>query len=265
LHEEMAMRTRFAGRVALVTGGASGIGWAVARQLGQEGAAVFVADVDDAAAGRAAETLGAGGIACGAFAVDIRDRARVEAMCDACIRTFGKIDILIHSAGIGIERPFLDTSVEEWQRVIDVDLTGTFHVCQAAARTMVANRYGRIVLLASAAALRGGTGRAAYGAAKGGVVTLAKVMAVELALFGVTTNALAPGAIETELVARMHSPETREAYTARIPAGRYGTPDETAAAAVFLASEEAGYVNGHTLAVDGGFAAAGVMGRRKSA
>ena len=183
-------------------------------------------------------------------------------MVEAVVAEFGKLDILVHSAGVGIERGFLETTPEEWQRLIDIDLSGTFYCAQAAARAMAENRYGRIVTLSSSAGLRGGTGRAAYGAAKGGVVALTKVMAVELAPLGITANALAPGAIETELVARMHSDETRRVYRAGIPLDRYGTPDETAFAAVFLASEQAGYVTGHVLGVDGGFLAAGVMHRR---
>ena len=172
---------------------------------------------------------------------------------------FGRIDILVHSAGIGIERPFLTTSSEDWQRVIDVDLTGTFHCCQAVARVMVGQRHGRIVTLASTAGVKGGTGRAAYGAAKGGVIALTKVMAVELAPYGITVNAVAPGAIETELVRSMHDVDTRRAYLDRIPMDRYGTPDEAAATAIFLCSDLASYVTGHILAVDGGFLAAGVV------
>ena len=126
---------------------------------------------------------------------------------------------------------------------------------------MVERGYGRIVNLASTAGIRGGSGRAAYGAAKGGVIALTKVMAVELAPHGITVNALAPGAIETELVARMHSAQTRRVYRAGIPLDRYGTPEETAHAAVFLASDEARYITGHILAVDGGFLSAGVMHR----
>ena len=124
---------------------------------------------------------------------------------------------------------------------------------------MAARRYGRIVTLASTAGIRGGTGRTAYGAAKGGVITLTKVMAVELAPLGITANTLAPGAIETELVRKMHSAETRVVYRRGIPLDRYGVPEEVAAAALFLASDEARYVTGAVLAVDGGFLAAGVM------
>ena len=251
----------FTGRVALVTGGASGIGFAVARQLAELGAKIAIADINiEGAEAAAASLTGAEAVA---VQVDVRDPAQAAAMVDAVVAEFGRLDILVHSAGVGIERGFLETTPEEWQRLIDIDLSGTFYCAQAAARAMAERRYGRIVTLSSSAGLRGGTGRAAYGAAKGGVVALTKVMAVELAPLGITANALAPGAIETELVARMHSDETRRVYRAGIPLDRYGTPDETAFAAVFLASEQAGYVTGHVLGVDGGFLAAGVMHRRE--
>jgi NAD(P)-dependent dehydrogenase (short-subunit alcohol dehydrogenase family) len=175
------------------------------------------------------------------------------------VSELGGLDILVHSAGIGVERAFLDTTPEEWRRIIDVDLSGTFYCCQAAAREMARRGYGRIVTLASVAGLSGGVDRAAYGAAKGGVITLTKVMAVELARQGVTVNALAPGPIDTEMVQKMHSAATRRDYRAAVPMDRYGTPEEVAASAAFLCSEAAGYVTGHVLSVDGGFMAAGIM------
>ncbi len=248
----------FVGRTAIVTGGASGIGREVARQLLERGAAVAIADRNAEGAQATAEELSAHGEAF-AVAVEVTDPESVEAMVAETVSRRGGVHILVHSAGIGVESPFLETSLEDWRRIIDVDLTGTFLCCQAAAREMVRGGYGRIVSLSSAAGVRGGTGRAAYGAAKGGVIALTKVMAVELATAGVTVNALAPGAIETELVSRMHSAETRRVYRRAIPMDRYGTPAETAAAAVFLASEAAGYVTGHIMAVDGGFIAAGLM------
>ena len=252
----------FDGRSALVTGGASGIGFAVARQLAELGAKIAIADVNIDAAKAAAGKLG--GAAVMAIKVDVRDPVETAGMVDRVVNEYGRLDILVHSAGVGIEKSFLETTAEEWQRLIDIDLSGTFYSAQAAARHMVENGYGRIVNLASTAGIRGGSGRAAYGAAKGGVIALTRVMAVELADYGVTVNALAPGAIETELVARMHSDETRRVYRAGIPLDRYGTPDETAFCAVFLASEQAGYITGHILGIDGGFLAAGIMHKKES-
>jgi NAD(P)-dependent dehydrogenase (short-subunit alcohol dehydrogenase family) len=253
--------SEFADRVAIVTGGASGIGRAVAKQFAQQGAAVVVADANSAGAELVAEALRESGARASGISVDVSQADQAEAMAAQTLAEFGKIDILVHSAGIGIERSFLETTPAEWRRIIETDLSGTFFCGQAVARRMVERGYGRIVNLASTAGIRGGSGRAAYGAAKGGVIALTKVMAVELAPHGITVNALAPGAIETELVARMHSDETRRVYRAGIPLDRYGTPEETAHAAVFLASDEARYITGHILAVDGGFLSAGVMHR----
>ena len=251
--------TDFAGRVAIVTGGASGIGRNIAQALAEKGARVMIADIDKSGADAAALSLRDSGATAISIGVDVRSAASVSSAFEDTIAHLGRLDILVHSAGIGVERQFLETGLEEWRHIIDVDLTGTFLCCQAAASEMVKSRYGRIVTLASTAGIRGGVGRAAYGAAKGGVITLTKVIAVELSRFGITANALAPGAIETELVARMHSHETRRNYTRAIPMGRYGTVEDVSSAALFLASEEARYVTGQVFAVDGGFLAAGVM------
>lgn len=249
----------FSGQLAVVTGAASGIGWAISEQLASRGAQVVLADLNyDAAEAKAAQLRKAGHRARSA-AVDVSAAHDVQRWIDEIAAADGVPQILVHSAGVGVERPFLETTIEEWERIIRVDLTGSFLVSQAVARQMSRAGYGRIVLLASTAGLRGGVGRAAYGSAKGGVITLTKVMAVELARHGITVNALAPGAIETELVAAMHSSQTRRTYRSRIPLDRYGTPAETAASAIFLCNREAAYVTGHVLAVDGGFLAAGLM------
>ncbi|MDE0715304.1 MAG: SDR family oxidoreductase [Gammaproteobacteria bacterium] len=169
------------------------------------------------------------------------------------------IEILMHFAGIGIERFALETTRDEWDRIISVNLTGTFLVMQAAGAVMVEAGYGRIVSMASAAGERGGTGRTAYGASKGGVAAMTRVMALEWAAHGITVNTLAPGAIDTALVQKMHETETRRAYLQRIPMNRYGAPEEVAAAAVCLALPESSYITGVTLAVDGGFLSGGVI------
>lgn len=248
----------FTGRTAIVTGAASGIGREIAQQLAASHANLVIADRVESRQQVAEDIRNRGGQAID-INVDVANQQSVEAMIATTEQHFGRVDILIHCAGIGVEKPFLETTIEEWNKIIDVDLTGTFLCCREAAKAMVKHQRGRIITLASTAGLRGGFHRAAYGAAKGGVVTLTKVMAVELAPYGITANTLAPGAIDTELVAKMHSDDTRKIYTNAIPSARYGTPSETAAAALFLASDQASYINGHSLAVDGGFLAAGLM------
>ena len=252
----------FHDRVALITGGASGIGLCVASQLSELGAKVVIADIDYQKANARVKDLDSSNSL--VMKVDVQKPEDVNKMVSKVIEKWGKIDILVHSAGIGLERSFLETTPEEWKRLIDIDLSGTFYCCQAVAREMKKKSYGRIVNLSSTAGLRGGTGRSAYGAAKGGVIALTKVMSVELAELGITVNALAPGAIETELVAKMHSKETRKIYRAAIPMDRYGTPEETAFSAVFLVSEQARYINGQVLGVDGGFLSAGLINRNTS-
>jgi NAD(P)-dependent dehydrogenase (short-subunit alcohol dehydrogenase family) len=178
----------------------------------------------------------------------------------ACVLdAFGRIDILVNNAGVGGNTPFLETSLEEWNRIISINLTGAFLVAQACAREMVKSGGGKIVNIASLSGQRGGNGRAAYGSAKAGLELLTKVMAVELAPHNINVNNIAPGAIETEMAKYAHDQATRAAYNYLIPMTRYGTPEEIADAAVFLCSDESRYVHGHTLNVDGGFRAAGLM------
>lgn len=249
----------FADQSVMITGAASGIGRAITERLAENGARTIVIDLNEAAL---EEMRAAHGDTMLCFSGDISDPKWVDDTVNRAADETGRIDALVHCAGVGLEADFIDTSIEQWRRVINVDLTGTFVVCQAVAKVMIPNRYGRILTLSSTAGIRGGTGRAAYGASKGGVIALTKVMAVELAAYGITANTLAPGAIETELVKKMHSAETRVVYKRSIPQDRYGTPEEVADAALFLISRSASYVNGATMTVDGGFVAGGVMHRR---
>lgn len=250
---------RLQGKIALVTGGARGIGFAIAGALTAEGALPVIADVNEPGARDAVAALRhPEGLALGA---DVAEQASVAAMIEAIMARHGRIDILVNNAGVGGNTPFLDIGLEEWNRTIAINLTGAFLVAQACAREMAKRGGGKIVNIASLSGQRGGHGRAAYGAAKAGLELLTKVMAVELAGFGINVNAIAPGAIETEMAKFAHDPATRAAYTYLIPMTRYGTPEEIADAAVFLCSDESRYVHGHTLNVDGGFRAAGLMFR----
>lgn len=247
---------RLSGRTAVVTGAGRGIGLAVAEAYVREGANVVIVDRDSDVASEAADRLGQKTLAVRA---DISVDDDVASIVEKTIERFGTVEILVNNAGVGATTLFLESSREEFERVVRINLTGTFLVAQAFARIMAAKRYGRIINIASLSGQKGGVGRSAYGASKAGVELLTKVMAVELAESGITVNNIAPGPILTEVSKVMHTVETREAYHRLVPQRRYGEPSEIADAAVFLASDEAAYITGHTLNVDGGFLAAGLM------
>lgn len=257
---------RLQGKIALITGGARGIGFAIASALAREGAVIAIADINVQGANMAAAKLRETGAQAQGFAVNVVDANSVAALLKDVTAQWGRLDILINNAGIGGNTPFLETTLELWNRTIDINLTGAFIVAQACAKQMVAQGHGgKIISIASLSGQRGGNGRAAYGAAKAGLELLTKVMAVELSEYGINVNNIAPGAIETEMAATAHDAATRAAYNYLIPMVRYGTPEEIGDAAVFLCSDEARYVQGHTLNVDGGFRVAGLMfGGRKS-
>jgi len=253
------MEQTLKGKVALITGAGRGIGRSVAMRFAREGAIAVCADIDaEGAKSTAKEIERSEGAAWGEGA-DISSESQVKGLVDKIMQAHGRIDILVNVAGIGLTRLFLGTTLEDWERVIRINLTGCFVCSQAVARTMVSRGEGRIIHVSSLSAQRGGTGRAAYGASKAGVTMLTKVMAVELARHGITVNEIGPGPVNTEMTAVTHDEATRNAYRRLIPMGRYAERDEIANAAVFLASSEAAFVNGHTLNVDGGFAAAGLM------
>jgi NAD(P)-dependent dehydrogenase (short-subunit alcohol dehydrogenase family) len=246
-------------KIALITGAGRGIGRSVAMRFAREGATVVCADIDAAhAMGTADDIRRSNGAAWGED-FDISSDSQVNQLVARTMQTHGRIDVLVNVAGVGLTRAFLATTLEEWERVIRINLTGCFLCSQAVARAMVPRGEGRIIHISSLSAQRGGTGRAAYGASKAGVTMLTRVMAVELARYGITVNEIAPGPVDTEMTSVTHDAATRDAYHQLIPMRRYAEREEIANAAVFLASSEADFINGHTLNVDGGFSAAGLM------
>lgn len=254
------MKTGLEGKVAVVVGGGGGVGGAAALQLAEEGAAVLVADLQtEKAQAVAAEIVGAGGRA-QAWPVNLEKEPEIRSMIAAAVERLGGIDILVNSAAIPQVVPFLKVTLAEWQKVIDINLTGNFLCAQAAARFMVQRgTAGRIVNVSSINAQRAIVGRGAYAAAKGGITMMTKVMAAELGEHGITVNAVAPGPVDTEMVMAMHTAETRQAFAQNLAIKRYAQPREVAAAIVYLCSEAAAYVTGHTLNVDGGFDSSGMI------
>lgn len=249
---------RFGGTVSIVTGSAQGIGREIALAMAREGASLVIADWNATKAREVADEIRAFGGRALSVKVDVTDPAQVDSMVQQCLAAFSQVDVLVNNAGIGHVKPFLSITLEDWNRVLNINLTGQFICAQAVARVMVGKGSGRIVNVASISGQRGGTGRAAYGASKAGVILLTKVMAVELAEKGVAVNAISPGPTETEQVQEYHDDATRAAYHALLPMRRYASPAEIGRAVLFLASPEASFITGHVLNVDGGFDAAGL-------
>ncbi len=240
------------GKIALVTGGISGIGAAIAAVFAAEGAKVIAADIN-----ASSKTIGDESIA--PIWCDVAQQDSCNGLADAIKQRHGRLDILVNSAGIGADLSFLDTPVDVFDRVYSVNLRGTFLIGQAAARLMCDGGAGSIVNLSSVSGMRGNLGRAAYGASKAGVVLLSQVMAVELASKGIRVNVISPGPIETPLAAAVHDQAIRDAWGRFVPMRRYGQPDEIASAALFLSSDAASYITGQVLAVDGGFIGGGLV------
>ncbi|MEM7732876.1 MAG: SDR family NAD(P)-dependent oxidoreductase [Pseudomonadota bacterium] len=245
-------------RRALITGGTGGVGAAVARGLAAGGYHVVITDLmADRCEALAAEIAQTGGGAEG-VALDVTDRAQVDAVFADQDRK-GGIDTLVTSAAIVKPAPILDFNPQDWARILEVNLTGTFHCCQAAGRRMVEAGFGRIVTISSVNGQIANTYRGAYSCTKGGVDMLTRLLAAELGARGVTANAVAPTPVDTPMILQVHGKKDRKRWTDQIPAARYAQPEEVAAAVAFLASKEAGYINGHILNLDGGFMASGIL------
>jgi 2-hydroxycyclohexanecarboxyl-CoA dehydrogenase len=242
---------RFEDQVAIVTGAASGIGRATAMRLAAEGAAVVIADVNEQGAGAVAKSISEGGGRALALHVDVTDAPGVRAMTEQAITAFGKIDILVSNAGWDRAGPFADTDEELWDRVIAINYRGHLATCHAALPYMRERGGGRIITVASDAGRVGSSGEVVYSGAKGAVIAFTKGLAREVARYGINVNCVAPGLVDTPLLAGM--PEKLIAAIVRsIPLRRTGVPEEIAAAICFFASDDAAYITGQTLSVNGG-------------
>lgn len=242
-------------RVAVVTGGASGMGEATCHELGRRGLKVAVLDVNEPAAQRVTDDLRANGVTALGAGADVTDRSAVEQAFAKVRSELGPVSILVTSAGMFDFSPFLEISAETWSRIIDVNLTGTFHCCQVALADMVEANWGRIVMISSSSAQRGSPFAAHYAASKGAVITLTKSLAREYAPHGITVNNIPPSGIETPMQRQGQAAgylPSNEQIASNIPLGYLGTGADIAAAVGFLCSEEARYITGQVLGVNGG-------------
>lgn len=244
-------------KVALITGAARGIGLAAAKRFLAEGWRVALLDVLGDEVRASVKALNRDGDAL-ALEADVSDAASVSEAVRQAHQRFGRIDALVNNAGIAIFKPMLDVTLEEWQRVLSVNLTGPFLMTQAVAPIMREQGGGAIVNITSISGLRASTLRVAYGTSKAALAHLTRQQAAELAQYGIRVNAVAPGPVETAMAKAVHTPEIRVDYHDHIPLDRYGLESELANAIFFLCSEQASYVTGQELAVDGGFDATGI-------
>ena len=244
-----------AGRVAVVTGGAAGIGNAIARRLAKDGLRVAVLDVAEGGAEEAARAITeAGGVAVG-YQADVGDRAQVDAALAKARSDLGPFSVVVANAAIARQQPFLSMTAEQWDQTLAINLTGTFNTVQSALPDLVEAGWGRVVLISSSSAQRGTPNMAHYAASKGGQLALTKALAMEFGKSGITVNSVAPSSIDTPSVQLKREAGTipsAEAMAKFIPVGRTGSGDDIAAAVAYLTSDEAGYVTGQTISVNGG-------------
>ncbi len=243
---------KLANQTAIVTGAGRGIGQAIALRLAAEGAKVAVVSRTEANSARTADQLNAQNPdTARAYSVDVADHPAVQELVATIVKDFGRVDILVNNAGVTRDGLSMRMPLEDWNVVIDTNLRGAFSFIQSVERTMIKQRSGRIINIASVSGLMGNAGQANYAASKAGLIGLTKSIAREVASRGITVNAVAPGFITTDMTDVL-SDDVKGAVTKQIPLARFGTPEDIAAAVAFLASPEAGYITGQTLTVDGG-------------
>jgi len=243
---------RFANQVVIVTGAAKGIGRAIAERFGAEGANVVVCDIDGAGATAVATAMTDSGYTALALTVDIADEAQVDTLFDETLANFGTVDVLVNNAGVvSPMKHILEVDKAWWDRIIGINLTGTFLCCKRAAHMMAEQGRGSIINLSSGGATRAHRAFVAYDATKGGIEAMTRALALDLGPYGVRVNALVPGSIDTSGL----SVEERKHRGVNLPLERIGEPNDLAGAAVFLASDDARYITGHCLPIDGGMLA----------
>ncbi len=246
-------------KIAIVTGGRRGMGKSHALALAAQGAKVVITDINQEECQLVADEIKSKGGEAMAFAMNVASKADVDSVFDEVVKQYGRLDILVNNAGIYQPKPALEITEEDWDKMIDIDLKGEFLCAQRAVKEMAKNKWGRIINIASIASGGVGVGISGgchYTAAKGGVIGMTETMAIEWASLGITVNAIGPGAIDTPMIGAAQIPEeAMKQMMAGIPLGRIGKSEEVSAAVVFLASDEASYVTGATLYVDGGWLA----------